>query len=88
MKGNRSTLSNTSINAPLTLEWVSDYAILTHFNICKKTLDAWHEKGGLPKYQIGRLTLYKASELNELIEKHKKPAGNNWSKKNPKPADG
>jgi hypothetical protein len=75
------TKGDTSINSPLSLEWVSDYAIITHFNICKKTLDAWHEKEGLPKYPIGRLTLYKVSELNELIEKHKKLAGNKQAKK-------
>jgi hypothetical protein len=82
MSWRRLTKSDTSINSPLSLEWVSDYAILTHFNICRKTLEAWHEKEGLPKYQIGRLTLYKASELNELIEKHRKVAGNNRVKKN------
>lgn len=50
---------------------MSEYAIISHFNICKKTLIAWHVKEGLPKYQLGRLTLYKEAELNELIEKHK-----------------
>ena len=81
MSCHRLTKSDTSINSPLSLEWVSDCAILTHFNICRKTLEAWHEKEGLPKYQIGRLILYKASELNELIEKHRKVAGDNRVKK-------
>ena len=66
-----STIKNLSVHSPLVTGWVSDYAILTHFNICKKTLEAWHRKEGLPKYRIGRLTLYKETELNELIEKHK-----------------
>jgi predicted DNA-binding transcriptional regulator AlpA len=59
------------INSPLTCNWISEFVILTHFQISRRTLWAWHAEG-LPKYTIGKLTLYKESEINEWIEKHRK----------------
>ena len=72
----------TSINSSPALHWISEYAVINHFHICKKTLVAWHRKEGLPRYQIGRVIMYKESDINLLIEKHvrkgtNKSPGNN-----------
>jgi hypothetical protein len=64
------------INSPLDLEFVSQYIVLTHFKISKRTLDTWHVKEGLPKYKLGKVIVYKESEIQALIEKHKKVKGN------------
>jgi DNA-binding NarL/FixJ family response regulator len=65
---------NNSIDAPMTSDWVAEAVVLSHFNISKKTLSSWCDKG-LPFYRIGRLTLYKKHELNELIEKQRNVPG-------------
>lgn len=54
---------------PVTIPWLTEQMVMSHFQICKRTLWVWHQKG-LLKYQVGKLTLYKAEDLNALIEKH------------------
>jgi hypothetical protein len=64
---------STMDRTPLLVRWIPGYRIKEELNISLDTLDEWHRKG-LPKYQLGRITLYKESELHEMIEKHKKIA--------------
>jgi excisionase family DNA binding protein len=69
------SLDSKDINSPLAYNWVSQYVVITHFHISKRTLDTWHAKEGLPKYKIGRLVLYKETDLHAWIEKHKTDPG-------------
>jgi hypothetical protein len=67
----------------LSVRWIPENRITREFDISKDTLEAWHRQG-LPKYQLGRIILYKNDELNELIEKHKKLPINNKTRINGK----
>ena len=58
---------------PLPPGWVSAYAVMAYFQICKRTLWLWHRKG-LPKYQIGKIAYYKVTDIDNLIERHRKVA--------------
>jgi hypothetical protein len=51
-------------------DYKSDYAILSHFKIDKKTLESWHRRG-LPKYKLGKVVLFRETELKDLIDRHK-----------------
>lgn len=62
------------ISSLTTLDRCADYkldtSIISHFQIHKKTLERWHQRG-LPKYVLGRkFHLYKESELMAWIDKH------------------
>ena len=61
--------------APTDQKWLTEYEVITRFNICKKTLDGWYQNKKLPRYQVGRLIFYKEAELNLLFEKSRKVIG-------------
>jgi hypothetical protein len=67
---------NTSANPQIVPGFLSAYEVMARFQICKRTLWVWHQKG-LPKYPLGKLILYKETELAELFLKNKKIARKN-----------
>lgn len=59
------------------IRWIDEVYIKEYLHISGSTLDKWHRTRGLSKYPVGKKVYYKEQEINEMIEKHKKPGQTN-----------
>ena len=49
-------------------EWLSAKEVMEYLGISRATVARWSRAGKLPKHKIGKITRYKKSDLDKLLE--------------------
>jgi len=60
----------TKDNIIETSKWISSEEVCRLLMISKRTLQSYRDRGILPFAQIGRKIYYKASEIDDFLERH------------------